>query len=104
MTEQNRHIDEIRVRHQLEDSLKGEFDETYWDILVADKFVEDYLVGQHGVDWEELKGFAKTALERQHNHTREVLQKYGMLEEAEDLHSGGDGDTPGLPSISSGKV
>src|SRR5215211_3442835 len=104
MVEQNRHVNEIAVRHQLEGSLKVEFDETYWDVFVADGYVEDYLVGRDGMDWEVLKGFAKTVLERQHKHTLEVLQKHGMLEEVEDLDSGGGGDTPGLPSIRSGKV
>src|SRR5215203_5410566 len=85
---------EIGVRRKLERSLKARFHETTWSNFIDDGYVRDhleYLAGERQeMKFPELKDFARAALNRQHEHERELLEKWGVLEESD------DGDAEGV--------
>jgi hypothetical protein len=93
---------EIGVRRKLERSLKARFHETTWNTFIDDGYVRDhleYLAGERQeMKFPELKDFARTALNRQHEHERELLEKWGVLEESDDGDAEGVVDTRKRPS------
>jgi hypothetical protein len=76
MSDKNRH-QEIKIRRQLEGSLRERFHETFWEEL--QQYVHEHL--DEELEFPALRDLAEEKLEVQRKHEREVLEKRGLLEE-----------------------
>lgn len=87
------------MRRLLEGSLRGRFAEETWNKMLRDGVVRDHLNGVEGWDLEDLKQYAKEALESQRRLERELREKWGMSEEPKDEASGDDSDDSKTESV-----
>lgn len=89
MQNENRHPDEIRVRRQLEGTLRGKFHETMWKSL--HDVVCECLDGE--LEFPALRDLAEEMLKRQREHERELREMWGLSEEPQRESSGNASDT-----------
>jgi hypothetical protein len=88
MSEENRHRELIRVRHQLQGTLGEKFDEGTWAWFQYQ--AHEHLDDPIRLPWEDLVGLAEDALIIQRQHEREVLEKHGLTREPREDASGVD--------------
>jgi hypothetical protein len=79
MDEENRHRSLIRVRRQLEGTLRGEIHDATW-VRLRDA-AQEHLDDPDYLAWEDLRKLAEEALNNQREHEREVLEKHGLTRE-----------------------
>ena len=85
MNEENRHQDFIRVRHQLQGTLREKLHDATWARLRS--AVRDYLDGKD--TWEDLRGLVEEALIFQREHARELREMWGLSEKPGEVSSEG---------------
>jgi hypothetical protein len=89
MNKENRHHDLIRVRSQLEGTLRGELHDATWVRLkdAAQEYLEQEHLDDPDFSWEDLRTLAEEALDNQRQHEREVLERYGLTGEPKAVSS-----------------